>query len=213
MDSIVMADELELGGYFFERLKTFNQKNDLKLPIEVSLYVSEMLARDDRVKLSETGIDAKTLEEKLAEIQDRERTLVDWYTACLEEKDRTRRRLEFTRLGNTVLKLCGLFYKSILRSGEGQVEYHRIMGSSAYLNAANLQLRRPSTDLFVNLAQRFWDLMFVINEISPFKLDPQTRGNELLERYLKVEDERYRKLLSDGTIIVIPDSGSKNLLS
>lgn len=213
MTSIVVADELGLGGYFLERLKMFNQKEGLELPIEVSLYVAEMLARDDRVKLSEAGIDAETLEGKLAEIQDRERTLVDWYTACLEEKDRTRRRLEFTRLGNAVLKLCGLFYKSILRRGEGQVEYHRIMGSSAYLNAANLQLRRPSTDLFVNLAQRFWDLMFVINEISPFNLDPQTRCYELLERYLRVEDERYRKLLSDGTIIVIPDGGSRNLFS
>lgn len=213
MSSIVIADEVKLGGYFFERLKSFNQKHRLDLPIDVSLYVAEMLAKDDRVRLNEAGRDAKTLEGELAEIKDRERTLVDWYTACLEEEDRTRRRLEFTRLGDAVLKLCGLFYKKILQSGEGQIEYHRTMGSSAYLNAANLHPKQFSTDLFVNLAQRFWDLMFVINEISPFKLDSETRGNELLERYLRVNDEKYRQLLSEGSIVVIPGGSSKNSLS
>lgn len=116
------------------------------------------------------------------------------YGASLQEPNKGEKIRRLIEVGDRCLLLVGFFPDSITkRQGEGGLDYHVKIGSSAYVQVgSSLNGKQP---LFFELAERFTDLTKVLGDIyspSPHSLDNLA---EIVQRWQKTKDPRYYALL------------------
>ncbi len=103
------------------------------------------------------------------------------------------------------LSLVGFFPSSITkRQGESGLEYHVMIGSSAYVQVGSSLQAKQS--LFFELAERFTDLTKVLHDIYLPSLHSPDDLAHLLQRWQETKDPRYYALLLAHGMISSTDS-------
>lgn len=108
------------------------------------------------------------------------------YQRITEEASRLQRIQQQRELGDHCLFLVGYFYDFVRSCGEGQVEYHSQIGSSAYVQTEQFPL--------VEMGRKFNRLYLVISDLHLPQIDEQ-RLVEIYERWEKTKDTYYASLL------------------
>ena len=109
------------------------------------------------------------------------------YQRLMEETDRLWQKQLGQELGDRCLFLVGYFYEFVRRSGDGQVEYHSQIGSTAY--------QQTKKGLLVELAENFTNLYLVIGDLHLSELDDPEKLMEVYQKWEKTKDRYYASLL------------------
>ena len=169
----------ELEDFFTETIEQALNRHKLDVSDKARNYIITMLERfADTLKLfPEQRIEPITFQ----------------YQRLVEETNRVWQRELGQELGDHCLFLVGYFYDFVRRGGDGQVEYHSQIGSTAYQQTGKYPL--------VELASNFTDLYLVIGDLHLPELDDPEKLMQVYQKWEKTKDRYYASLLVGKGIV------------
>lgn len=124
------------------------------------------------------------------------------YRRLVEENSKLWQRELGQELGDHCLFLMGYFYDFVRRGGEGQVEYHSLIGSTAY--------QQTGQHPFVEIARNFNDLYLVIADLHLPELDDPKKLIQVYQKWMETKDRYYESLLRGKGIVPQPIKKESN---
>lgn len=181
----------DLGEFFRTEVSQARNTLGISLPLDTEFYIVNLLCDFSR---RET---APTLgEEPLALL----------YKQALEAGPGEQAQL-FKKMGDVALYISGFFTDFIERSLV-DVDYYISMGGNAYGTLSGLvgSTRQGSTfaELYLQLAQRFTEIVDLLNQISEKSRDKKENNEELLkmyDRWLRTKSSRLHKMLMEKGLL------------
>jgi hypothetical protein len=187
-----LTKALNLEEFFIERVREAAVTQKTCLSADVEFYLVHLLTHFAKaVNFFQTTPEGRVEDRPLA---------LKLYDATFDEKSRY---LHLKSLGDTALYSAGVFFDG-LGDRRGKIDYYITMGAGAYTSLANMATHSEKRlgDIFDELAQRFPDLVEIVNMTCEGDTD---RGIlKLIEHWRLSGSQRAReKLVAHG---ISPDT-------
>lgn len=183
---------LNPGEYFHGAIKGAATSLKVKVSEHAQSYLvnllSHFISSDNFFPQGNAGQPVETLTEQLAH--------------ALEEEARSKRLLRLKQLGDFSLYVSGFFSNS-LNKKLVDVDYYIGMGETAYGNVARLEGKAARSELFLELSDKFPDLVELLGQISEeagFMLKDDKDLLRLYDLWQKTGSERLAKILVQAGI-------------
>ncbi|MBU0470799.1 MAG: hypothetical protein KKA62_01860 [Nanoarchaeota archaeon] len=119
----------------------------------------------------------------------------------MNEKNKIVKIGKLQDIGDLCLFLTGYFPDYIQKKGEGQIDYHIGIGSTAYKAAG--EFFGADDVLYKELSEKFPNLRLVVGDLRPRELYNNLSLDELYERWKRTRDSYESSLLINKGVIPI----------
>lgn len=186
---VVEISQESLNGFFAAQIETAAQRQGVALTDFTKSYVVKLLMDHGQGASPLHGKDSESLAMLYLRSQQ----------ATAEERIQILRRL-----GDAALCVSGFFADSLNRKVV-DVEYYIDMGGGAYGTLASIFGRRRNAEVFSGLydelANKFADLVEVLNDVSEGSSVQNQSMLRLYDRWMKTGSDRIHRMLCDKGIV------------